>query len=337
MDKTAFAARCTALLFSLVSAAAVAAPPKDWNIAALGALPSQIPFSTAYGVNNRGDIVGSSNVYDPALRAHRTYAIVWQNGRMQNLGEGYAMAVNDHGTVVASISGMGGLSLWKDGELTRLGIVGWAFAINKFNAIAGWGGTTGFMYRNGVMLDLGALGGSESSASGMNDRGQVVGYAKVPGNNNYHAFLWEGGVMKDLGTLGGGSESRAQAINNHGVVVGEAWTSRGVRPFIYDGVMRELFTESFGVVPRAINDRGAVVGTMEGNASFLFDDGVLTRLEAIPAVRDAGWTQLIPYDINDLGWIVGMGRMGPLQPPATQEWKAFVLKPREKAPGPDRR
>jgi probable HAF family extracellular repeat protein len=246
-----------------------------------------------------------------------------------NLGEGSASAVNERGTIAGSV--VGGLSLWKDGQWQPLGLSGAPFAINKSEAIAGWamGGLShAYLYRRGVLLDLGALGGTDSAATSINDRGQVVGYAKIPGDANYHAFLYDRGVMKDLGTLGGGFESRAHDINNHGVVVGEAWDATGNSlPFIYDGVMRRMFTApGCCVVPRAINDRGAVVGTIDGNASFLYDGGVLTRLESIPAVRAAGWTQLIPTDINDRGWIVGMGRMGTLLPPAQQEWKAFVLK-----------
>jgi probable HAF family extracellular repeat protein len=185
-----------------------------------------------------------------------------------------------------------------------------------------------YLYQRGVLHDLGTLGGTDSAATSINLWGQVVGYAKIPGDANYHAFLYQRGVMKDLGTLGGGNESRAHDINNWGVVVGEAWDAAGnVLPFIYDGVMRRLFTApGCCVVPRAINDFGAVVGTIDGNASFIYENRVLTRLESIPVVRAAGWTQLIPTDINERGWIVGMGRKGPLQPPAQQEWQAFVLK-----------
>jgi probable HAF family extracellular repeat protein len=325
-----FAVRTASLLVGLLAATpAMSAPQKGWTIASLGALASPIAFSTAEGINNAGDVVGFSYIYDPSINSNRGYAVRWHDGVIENLGEGTAFAVNQHGTIAGSV--VGGASLWKDGQWTPLGLGGAPFAINKFEAIAGWrlgGQSHGYLYDNGALFDLGTLGGAESTATSLNDRGQVVGYASVA-NGHDHAFLWENGAMSDLGTLAGGDVSRAHDINNHGEVVGEAWEPDGnAIPFIYDGTMRRLFTApGCCVVPHAINDHGTVVGTIDGNHSFVYEDGVLTRLETIPAVQADGWTQLIPTDINDRGWIVGQGRKGALASPAQQEWFAFLLKP----------
>src|SRR5262249_14799412 len=82
---------------------------------------------------------------------------------------------------------------------------------------------TGFPYfhavrwQGGNLVKLGTLGGNESTAGGVNDRGQVSGCATnaVPDSFNLgcvgfvgspqqgRAFLWQNGVMQDLGTLGG--------------------------------------------------------------------------------------------------------------------------------------
>ena len=75
--------------------------------------------------------------------------------------------------------------------------------------------------------DLGTLGGEESTAIAINDRGQVVG-ASQTSSGDHHAFLWQDGVMTDLGTLGG-SESYAFDINESGQVVGESETASGNR------------------------------------------------------------------------------------------------------------
>jgi probable HAF family extracellular repeat protein len=68
------------------------------------------------------------------------------------------------------------------------------------------------------IVNLGSLGGNHSSASDVNDLGQVVGSASTP-SGDYHAFLYQNGTMTDLGTLGG-TTSYASGINNSGQIVG---------------------------------------------------------------------------------------------------------------------
>jgi probable HAF family extracellular repeat protein len=57
------------------------------------------------------------------------------------------------------------------------------------------------LWTNGTASDLGTLGGTNSWASGINDRGAVVGGAHLAGDATSHAFLWNRGTMTDLGTL----------------------------------------------------------------------------------------------------------------------------------------
>jgi len=51
-------------------------------------------------------------------------------------------------------------------------------------------------------IDLGTLGGRQSFAAAINNRGQIVGSSDTP-TNQTHGFLWEDGAMIDLGALGG--------------------------------------------------------------------------------------------------------------------------------------
>ncbi len=83
-----------------------------------------------------------------------------------------------------------------------------------------------FRYSNGTMLDLGTLGGTESSGNGINDSGTVVGAAEIAGSNEARAFVYDDATgLVDLNSLIGridraGTRLReATAINNAGMIV----------------------------------------------------------------------------------------------------------------------
>ena len=76
------------------------------------------------------------------------------------------------------------------------------------------------------VTSLGTLGGTVSTAYGINNRGWVTGAANLTGDQNEHPFLWRDGIMSDLGTAGGPNGSAGFPIkNNRGLVVGFAQTS----------------------------------------------------------------------------------------------------------------
>src|SRR6516165_404454 len=90
------------------------------------------------------------------------------------------------------------------------------------------------------ITDLGTLPvayGGSSVATGINDRGQVVGYSLIPAVQEVHAVLWDAGVMTDLGILPGyEGASEAQGINNAGQVVGES---------VYEDKKGQRFSHAF--------------------------------------------------------------------------------------------
>jgi probable HAF family extracellular repeat protein len=149
-----------------------------------------------------------------------------------------------------------------------------ATAVNEQGDVVGYAGDAQRVQRpflrraaDGVMTDLGTLGGPAGRALDIGSTGHVVGQADVaPGIP--HAFLLPPGMsMIDLGTLGGVASS-AHGVNDDAEVVGESWTAEGtVHAFVWrSGSMIDLNT----LIPpttgwtltraEAINDAGVIVG-----------------------------------------------------------------------------
>jgi probable HAF family extracellular repeat protein len=91
----------------------------------------------------------------------------------------------------------------------------------------------GFLWRNGVMTDLGSVAGDGcSNANGINSRGQVVGESFSCSEDSHHAFLWEnGGPAIDLNMfVPPGSDLQlieAQFIGEGGEIAGAALLANG--------------------------------------------------------------------------------------------------------------
>jgi probable HAF family extracellular repeat protein len=186
-----------------------------------------------------------------------------------------------------------------------------ASAINNAGQLTGVmpvpGGSHAFLYTDGDVRDLGALGGTRSFGYGLSDNGMVTGDAAPPNRPGY-AFLYANGTMRDLGTLPGGTSSIGLGVNDDGQVTGSATTSANDTHAILagHGGMRDLGTLggrfSYG---SGINNAGHVVGasTFGEDASrrhaFFYHDGVMTDLGA------PGGIDSFAQGINDRDQVIG--------------------------------
>ncbi len=158
-----------------------------------------------------------------------------------------------------------------------------------------------------VVTDLGSLGGDDSRAHALNNRGQVVGVARTSDGYD-HAFLYDGGEMRDLGTLGG-TYSVAYGINELGQVVGAAHRA-DQRPtaFLYRrGQMLDI-----GGLPGSTESRAFSInlaGEVVGASLVAFEEGqnqvyqaFCYRLGQVSSIEAAGHA----LHVNDLGQVVGV-------------------------------
>lgn len=181
-----------------------------------------------------------------------------------------AADINDAGEVAGSseIAPYGGvhLFLYKDGMMMDLGYDGSAAAINNSGQITGVSGSTAFLYSDaeGVMQDLGSIDGGYSGGNAINSFGQVTGLSSFDGSGEYHAMRYLGDAMEDLGTLGD-LYSVGYGINDAGEVAGVYQREFETHAFLYSsGLMIDLVPGSSSFIDslsKPINSRGEVAGS----------------------------------------------------------------------------
>jgi probable HAF family extracellular repeat protein len=255
-----------------------------YTITDLGSLGGTNFGSRGIAINNGGQVTGWTYTADRQVRAFVTV-----NGVMTALG---------------TLGGNGG-------ELPDYGSSDAGYGINVVGQVTGKSYTADGQYHafitvNGLMTDLGTLGGINSYGSGINDSGQVAGTSKTA-EGVEHAFVTVNGAITDLGTLGG-SYSWAYDINASGQVTGRAETAKGESHafMTVNGSMIDLGTlGGLSSTGTAINASGQVAGYAvlgDGwNHAFVTVNGVMTDLSThIPGVRNSFST-----DINASGQVVG--------------------------------
>jgi probable HAF family extracellular repeat protein len=159
--------------------------------------------------------------------------------------------------------------------------------------------------RSYSITDLGTLGGPASSATAINNRGQVVGFSDLSGGSLSHAFLYSRGMMIDL--LPGSENSNASDINNRGDVVG----TEDAQAFLYRrGQVTHIGLGGTTSAASAVNDRGevagasAVAGTDFDFHAFVYRHG--QTIDLTPSLPTGPLGEVSgAQDVNDRGQVVG--------------------------------
>lgn len=243
-------------------------------------------------------VPGSSQTTPMALNDSQQAAVSWTN---------------------ASFRVRAGLYDLRTGAMTDLGTLGGTEStptdLNNAGEVVGYspnvpGWWNAFVWRNGVLTNLGTLpGGIQSGAYAINDTGTIVGWSVMAdAQSPRYATRFSGGV-----TSIAGPDSTAFAVNSFGVATGFAPSSTtGMRRAVIfrNGAVVELAavpdragTLSFGV---AINDSEYVTGYYVDywagfQRSFIVSaTGAMTDLGTLP-----GWNATQSYAMNNYGMVVG--------------------------------
>jgi probable HAF family extracellular repeat protein len=299
------------------------------------------------GLSNTGEVAGVSDTSEmdpygetwscgaflpPSHAGHTCVGFKSELGRMKALptlggNNGFATGINDLGQVAG----------WAENTVHDPTCV--APQVLQFEAVI-WGPG------DSQIQQLHPYGSDpDSAATGINDRGQVVGISGIcqnaVGNQSaIHALLWQGGTPRSLGNLGGTAWNTPMAINNAGVIVGFSdlpGDQNGANPnfhafrWVQPGPMQDLGTLPGDAISEAlgVNAQEQIVGLsyaagFTNPRAFLYQNGHMTDLNSLAPkspvyLEDA-------QDINDEGVIVGQGCL-PAECAAGTSFVSFIAVP----------
>jgi probable HAF family extracellular repeat protein len=269
------------------------------------------------GINNRSWVTGTAN-----LNGGQTLqAALWIKGSNPiNLG---TLGGDNSGVLFPVKSDMGKIAgVAETADTDPLGEY-WSCSF-FFPTVTGHT-CLGFVWRKGVKTPLPTLGRDNGFAAGINNRGQVVGWAENtfrdptcagPNGRNqvlqFEAVIWgsEEGQIQQLPPFPGDPDSAAVAINDEGQVVGiSGLCDQAVGRFsarhavLWDNATVTNLGDFGGIAwntPVAINNRGQVAGFSD----FPGDDDGAPNFHAFFWTKETG----VPQDLGTLsGDFVSLG------------------------------
>ena len=171
-----------------------------------------------------------------------------------------------------------------------------------------------FLWQSSVMSALPTLGGNNGEASGINNHGQIVGFAETAEVDSGCApnlirspVMWKNGNPQALPTVDKDPDGMANGINEQGQIVGFTGTcGAALHAVSWEGnTVTALPDFGTGAIAQFINGPGqiaGIVGSADNTTQYgaLWQNGELTSLGLLPG--DFGG---LASGINNRGQIVG--------------------------------
>lgn len=178
-----------------------------------------------------------------------------------------------------------------------------------------------FLWRDGVMKDLGTLGGPNSSVGGLNDHGIVtVGGSDTGtpdplgedfcGDGTHQtclSFIWHDGKRTLVPTLGGNNNDVA-TVNNQGVVVAFSETSvkdpscTPPQVLDYEGFTWQPRTGKVDTLPPLPGDSVSEAGGINERGDVVGYSGTCGPIFSLPTtIHAVMWRHEKPIDLGNLG------------------------------------
>ncbi|HUI56584.1 MAG TPA: hypothetical protein VLY04_16525 [Bryobacteraceae bacterium] len=304
---------------SLLGTVAMAQP--RYTVTDLGNVgPNGQPFT----ITNNGLVAGATQT------GNIMHAVLWYNGRMVDLGTPGLKGQNSQAF---------GVNLWGQavGEAQTASPDPRSEDFCGFTALGlQSSGTTcvAFLWQNGIMRALPALGGNNGLANQINSRAQEAGMAEnampdstcpsgSPQKLQFKPVVWQNGNVEELRTYPGDPDGNAKAINDRGQAAGASGECTTFNPifqtylqplhalFWDDGEATDLGTlggtgHGNGIEALNLNNRGQVIGFSDMPGDINFHAFLWSRETGMQDLKTvAGDVSSLAIGINDAGQVVG--------------------------------
>ncbi|UCF41685.1 MAG: hypothetical protein JSW43_04985, partial [Gemmatimonadota bacterium] len=275
----------------------------------MGPLPEGVRGGQANAASEDGSVIVGFLDFPRSLAAFR-----WENGAFEVLPRlsesSVAVDVSADGLTVLcqevelddQLGGLvsRGISVWRDGELTRITDSGSASAISADGSVIVGSFDGPALWFDGTLVALPLAAGFDGgNATGISASGTiVVGVARGPAENR--AVRWEGDSMTPLDDVGSGSEwlhTYALDVSADGSIIVGSGTSRdtATEPFVWDeefGLRRlfDVLSNELGLgvsdfdfgLALAVSDDGRVIVVLASPEPFIADITSPVGIDIVP-------------------------------------------------------